>query len=69
MDRGKNPLKAKIIWRIIFWLGMITLLFGIGLSAYRNQEFLVIGFAVIFLGIVFMGIGYLISLGKIKIKT
>jgi hypothetical protein len=58
-------LRAKIVWRIVFWLGIIALLFGVGLSAYRNQEFLIFGLAVISLGIVLMGIGYLISLGKI----
>jgi hypothetical protein len=58
-------LRAKIVWRIVFWLGIVTLLLGISLSAYRNQEFLIFGLAVITLGIVLMGIGYLISLGKI----
>lgn len=58
-------MRAKIVWRIVFWLGIIALLFGVGLSAYRNQEFLIAGLAVISLGIVLMGIGYLISLGKI----
>jgi hypothetical protein len=64
-EREPKSLRAKISWRIVFWLGIITLLFGIGLSAYRNQEFLISGLAVISLGIVLMGIGYMISLGKI----
>jgi len=63
--RELKSLRAKIIWRIVFWLGIITLLFGIGLSAYSNQELLIFGLAFISIGIVLMGIGYLISLGKI----
>jgi hypothetical protein len=65
MGQNQKSMRAKNIWRVAFWLGIITLLFGIGLSAYRNQEFLIYGIAVISLGIVLMGIGYLISLGKI----
>ena len=67
-------LTAKVIWRVLFCSGIFALLFGVGIAtAYINnivqsQIYEFIGFTVIFLGIVFMAIGYLVSEGKIKIS-
>jgi len=63
---GQNlPMKAKILWRTFFWLGIVALLLGIGISEVSNQQFLFAGFAVIFLGFALMAIGVLISQGRL----
>ena len=68
-------LPEKIIWRVLFWAGILSLMFGTGLAtAYVNnavssQAYLISGFAVIFLGVGLMATGYFVSQGSIRIQT
>jgi predicted membrane channel-forming protein YqfA (hemolysin III family) len=66
------PLKVRVLWRALFWSGIVALIIGTGLStAYINdvvqsQVYLFLGFAVIIFGVALMTIGYLVSQEKIK---
>ena len=66
--------RVKILWRVLFWSGIFSIMAGTGLgTAYVNnivqgQTYLVFGFAFIVLGIVLMATGYLVSLGRMRIQ-
>jgi len=70
-----TTLSEKIIWRILFWAGILSLMFGTGLAtahvnnAVSSQAYLIGGFAVIFLGVALMASGYFVSRGRIKIQN
>jgi predicted membrane channel-forming protein YqfA (hemolysin III family) len=58
-----RPLRVKILWRTLFYSGIFAIIIGAGVaSAYsRSQNYLILGFVVIILGIGLMATGYLIS--------
>jgi hypothetical protein len=64
-----------MIWRVLFWAGILSLMFGTGLAtAYVNndvssQAYLIGAFAVIFLGVGLMATGYFVSRGRIRIQN
>ena len=71
----RTNLPEKIIWRVLFWAGILFLIFGTGIAtAYVNndvssQAYLIGGFAAIFLGVGLMATGYLVSQGRIGIQN
>ena len=66
MQNAQNlPLKAMILWRVFFWLGIFALIAGVGISSVSSQDFLFAGFAVIFSGFVLMAVGFLMSQGRL----
>jgi predicted membrane channel-forming protein YqfA (hemolysin III family) len=65
-----TPIRVKIPWRTLFYSGIFAIIIGSWVaSAYsRSQNSLILGFAVIILGIGLMATGYLISQGRIGNK-
>ena len=58
----------RIIWRVLFYLGVISIFIGTGIASWHNQSYLIGGLSVIVLGIALMATGYLIYQGKIRIQ-
>jgi hypothetical protein len=58
----------RIIWRVLVYSGIISIIFGTGIASWHNQSYLIGGLTVIVLGIALMATGYSIFQGKIKIQ-
>lgn len=68
-------LTEKILWRVLFWSGLLSMITGTGLAiTYVNnvtqvQAYLIVGFTFIVLGMALMATGYLVSQGRIRIQN
>ena len=58
----------RIIWRVLFYSGIISIVLGTGIASWHNQSCLIGGLTVIALGIALMATGYSIYQGKIRIQ-
>jgi putative Mn2+ efflux pump MntP len=64
-------MSTRIVWRVLFWSGIFTVLIGVGVAnsyvnnAFRDSLYLTGGLLLIVLGAAFMVAGYLRSKGKI----
>jgi len=56
------------IWRVLFYSGVISIFIGTGIASWHNQSYLIVGLAVIVLGIALMATGYSMYQGKIRIQ-
>ena len=56
----------RIIWRVLFYSGIISIFIGTGIASWHNQSYVIGGLIVIVLGIALMATGYSIYQGKIR---
>jgi len=56
----------RIIWRVLFYSGIISIVLGTGIASWHNQSYLIGGLTVIVIGIALMATGYSIYQGKIR---
>lgn len=67
-------LAGKILWRVLFWSGLLSVMAGTGLgTSYVNnviqgQAYLFVGLAFIVIGMALMATGVLVSQGRIRIQ-
>ncbi len=65
-------LAGKILWRVLFWSGLVSVIAGTGFGAlYANnqgQVYLIVGLGFIFLGMALMVTGVLVSQVRIRIQ-
>jgi drug/metabolite transporter (DMT)-like permease len=77
VSRLQITFMEKIMWRVLFWSGLLLVILGAPLASYTivyvNTDttvhpHLVMGVALIILGAVVMTAGYFVSQGRIRIR-
>jgi drug/metabolite transporter (DMT)-like permease len=77
VSRLQITFTEKIMWRVLFWSGLLLVILGTSLASYTIvyvntgttvHPGLVIGVALIILGAVVMAAGYFVSQGRIRIQ-